>query len=168
MWITLPIIQLQRITSKLNPTFNWAPRHEGIQGRVASLILILACKGRWWWALGAGRFILGKTALRTHWIGGMVSARPGLNAVTNRMSVSSVNGIPGIQPSRMYLVRTHRSTKILLPVGRSGKLLLVLLSLYFHADLPTCFGQVRGPSTPHDPESDDGGSLSSWQGHPSR
>jgi hypothetical protein len=27
---------------------------------------------------------------------------------------------------------------------------------------------VRGPSTPHDPESGAGGSLSSWQGHPSR
>jgi hypothetical protein len=27
---------------------------------------------------------------------------------------------------------------------------------------------VRGPSTPHDPESDAGGSLSSWQEHPSR
>jgi hypothetical protein len=27
---------------------------------------------------------------------------------------------------------------------------------------------VKGPSTPHDPESDAGGSLSSWQGHPSR
>jgi hypothetical protein len=27
---------------------------------------------------------------------------------------------------------------------------------------------VRGPSTPHDPESDAGGSLSSWQTHPSR
>jgi hypothetical protein len=27
---------------------------------------------------------------------------------------------------------------------------------------------VRGPSTPHDPESDAGGSLSSWQDHPSR
>jgi hypothetical protein len=27
---------------------------------------------------------------------------------------------------------------------------------------------VRGPSTPYDPESDAGGSLSSWQGHPSR
>jgi hypothetical protein len=25
---------------------------------------------------------------------------------------------------------------------------------------------VRGPSTPHDPESDPGGSLSSWQSHP--
>jgi hypothetical protein len=27
---------------------------------------------------------------------------------------------------------------------------------------------VGGPSTPHDPESDPGGSLRSWQGHPSR
>jgi hypothetical protein len=27
---------------------------------------------------------------------------------------------------------------------------------------------MGGPSTPHDPESDAGGSLSSWQGHPSR
>jgi hypothetical protein len=27
---------------------------------------------------------------------------------------------------------------------------------------------VRGPSTPHDTESDAGGSLSSWQDHPSR
>jgi hypothetical protein len=27
---------------------------------------------------------------------------------------------------------------------------------------------VGGLSTPHDPESDAGGSLSSWQGHPSR
>jgi hypothetical protein len=27
---------------------------------------------------------------------------------------------------------------------------------------------VRGPSTPHDTESDAGGSLSSWQSHPSR
>jgi hypothetical protein len=32
----------------------------------------------------------------------------------------------------------------------------------FHLDV------VGGPSTPHDPESDAGGSLSSWQGHPSR
>jgi hypothetical protein len=27
---------------------------------------------------------------------------------------------------------------------------------------------VGGPSTSHDPENDAGGSLSSWQGHPSR
>jgi hypothetical protein len=37
-----------------------------------------------------------------------------------------------------------------------------LHNLCYHLDV------VRGPSTPHDPESDAGGSLSSWQGHPSR
>jgi hypothetical protein len=36
------------------------------------------------------------------------------------------------------------------------------LPFSYHLDV------VRGPSTPHDPESDAGGSLSSWQGHPSR
>jgi hypothetical protein len=36
------------------------------------------------------------------------------------------------------------------------------LSKGYHLDV------VRGPSTPHDPESDAGGSLSSWQRHPSR
>jgi hypothetical protein len=30
------------------------------------------------------------------------------------------------------------------------------------------FYVAGGPSTPYDPESDAGGSLSSWQGHPSR
>jgi hypothetical protein len=30
------------------------------------------------------------------------------------------------------------------------------------------FDMVGGPSTLHDPKSDAGGSLSSWQGHPSR
>jgi hypothetical protein len=40
--------------------------------------------------------------------------------------------------------------------------LFVALSKGCHLDV------VRGPSTPHDPESDAGGSLSSWQGHPSR
>jgi hypothetical protein len=36
------------------------------------------------------------------------------------------------------------------------------LSKGYHLDV------VGGPSTPHDPESDAGGSLSSWQRHPSR
>jgi hypothetical protein len=37
-----------------------------------------------------------------------------------------------------------------------------LSSCGYHLDV------VRGPSTPHDPDSYAGGSLSSWQGHPSR
>jgi hypothetical protein len=36
------------------------------------------------------------------------------------------------------------------------------ISKGYHLDV------VGGLSTPHDPESDAGGSLSSWQGHPSR
>jgi hypothetical protein len=35
------------------------------------------------------------------------------------------------------------------------------LSMVYHLDV------VGGPSTPHDPESDAGGSLNSWQCHPS-
>jgi hypothetical protein len=45
---------------------------------------------------------------------------------------------------------------VLSPVGTHA------LSKGCHLDV------VRGPSTPHDPESDAGGSLSSWQRHPSR
>jgi hypothetical protein len=41
-------------------------------------------------------------------------------------------------------------------------MLLISLLKSYHLDV------VGGPSTPHDPESDAGGSLSSWQGHPSR
>jgi hypothetical protein len=46
----------------------------------------------------------------------------------------------------------------------------------FHIKITTCealpkgchLDVVGGPSTPHDPESHAGGSLNSWQGHPSR
>jgi hypothetical protein len=41
------------------------------------------------------------------------------------------------------------------------------LDTYRRADLKSHINTGR-PSTPHDPESDAGGSLSSWQGHPSR
>jgi hypothetical protein len=43
-----------------------------------------------------------------------------------------------------------------------GTIVRLSLSKRCHLDV------VRGPSTPHDPESDAGGSVSSWQGHPSR
>jgi hypothetical protein len=39
---------------------------------------------------------------------------------------------------------------------------LLALLMGYHLDV------VGGPSTPHDPESDGGGSLISWQSHPSR
>jgi hypothetical protein len=46
---------------------------------------------------------------------------------------------------------------------------LNLISIYSQPLSKGChLDVVRGPSTPYDPESDAGGSLSSWQGHPSR
>jgi hypothetical protein len=61
-------------------------------------------------------------------------------------------------------------------VGFNDRFLLAMLNLMFNISkieeeaLPKgChLDVVRGPSTPHDPESNAGGSLSSWQGHPSR
>jgi hypothetical protein len=46
--------------------------------------------------------------------------------------------------------------------------ILIVLSIYISLSKGCHLDVVRGPSTPHDPESDAGGSLSSWQGHPSR
>jgi hypothetical protein len=46
--------------------------------------------------------------------------------------------------------------------SQSRQHMVVTLLKGYHLDV------VRGPSTPHNPESDAGGSLSSWQGHPSR
>jgi hypothetical protein len=44
-------------------------------------------------------------------------------------------------------------------------LVVVLLEYGIDQTLPKCYhlDVVGGPSTPHDPESDAGGSLSSWQ-----
>jgi hypothetical protein len=57
---------------------------------------------------------------------------------------------------------------------RGENIFLVTQYSYFvilkHLSLPKGYhlDVVGGPSTPHDPESDAGGSLSYWQGHPSR
>jgi hypothetical protein len=53
----------------------------------------------------------------------------------------------------------------ILGLGRS-----ILLKCVNRMSLPKGYhlDVVGGPSTPHDPESDAGGRLSSWQGHPSR
>jgi hypothetical protein len=52
--------------------------------------------------------------------------------------------------------------EFLKPLGHSSGISTITLLKGYHLDV------VGGPSTPHDPESDAGGSLSSWQGHPSR
>jgi hypothetical protein len=52
---------------------------------------------------------------------------------------------------------------------RGGYLLVLFLGVKNFALSKGChLDVVRGPSNPHDPESDAGGSLSSWQGHPSQ
>jgi hypothetical protein len=47
------------------------------------------------------------------------------------------------------------------PFSKYSSIIFAVLLKGYHLDV------VGGPSTPHDPESDAGGSLSSWQGHPS-
>jgi hypothetical protein len=47
-------------------------------------------------------------------------------------------------------------------------IIIILLSSSFPNPKGYHLDVVGGPSTPHDPESDAGGSLSSWQGHLSR
>jgi hypothetical protein len=58
---------------------------------------------------------------------------------------------------------------LLLQINHTSFCLLICL-LIIEATLSNgcLLDVVRGPSTPHDPESNAGGSLSSWQGHPSR
>jgi hypothetical protein len=66
-------------------------------------------------------------------------------------------------PWRFALVQGPRSLDLLLEPGSSVSIVTgYALSKGCHLDV------VRGPSTPHDPESDAGWSLSSWQRHPSR
>jgi hypothetical protein len=57
----------------------------------------------------------------------------------------------------------YRCPKILEPMG-----ILIIFLIYISLSKGCHLDVVRGPSTPHDPESDAGGSLSSWQAHPSR
>jgi hypothetical protein len=65
----------------------------------------------------------------------------------------------------------HQCPKAILKINEARKTLISLNSvpLLVHA-LSKCYhlDVVRGPSTPHDPESNAGGSLNSWQSHPSR
>jgi hypothetical protein len=53
---------------------------------------------------------------------------------------------------------------------RCYKKICIKFGTVYHKSLPKGYhlDVVEGPSTPHDPESDAGGSLSSWQGHHSR
>jgi hypothetical protein len=67
--------------------FNWAPRHEGVleEWRYSSIhSLTSALGGGDWSASHPGRFTLSERAPGTHWIGGWVGPRVGLDAVVKR------------------------------------------------------------------------------------
>jgi hypothetical protein len=62
---------------------NWTPRHDDVwgSGSIASPFLTSALNGDEWSASRLGRFFLGEKVLGTHWLGGWVDPRAGLNAV---------------------------------------------------------------------------------------
>jgi hypothetical protein len=66
------------VNVKLPLYFNWAPHHEGILGN-----------GGEWSASRPGRFTSRDKAPGTHWIGGWVGSRAGLDAMRNRKLPSS-------------------------------------------------------------------------------
>jgi hypothetical protein len=72
---------------KLSLCFNWAPRHEGVLGmrRYSSThSLTSALDGREWSASHPGSFTPRERAPGTHWIGGWVDPKAGLDAVMKR------------------------------------------------------------------------------------
>jgi hypothetical protein len=72
---------------KLYLCFNWAPRHEGVLGewRYSSThSLTSAVDGGEWSALCPGRFTPKERPPGTHWLGGWVGPRAGLDTVSRR------------------------------------------------------------------------------------
>jgi hypothetical protein len=70
----------------LDLVLNWAPRYGDVlgSGGIAPPILTSALDGDKWPASCPGRFISSERLLGTHWIGGCVDTRAGLNAVAKR------------------------------------------------------------------------------------
>jgi hypothetical protein len=67
--------------------FNWAPRHEGVlrQWRYGSTHSLASEPDRGEWSVSCpGRFTPKERATGTHWIGGWVGPRAGLDAVVDR------------------------------------------------------------------------------------
>jgi hypothetical protein len=83
---TKPHVPLKRLKLKLFLCFNRAPRHEGVwgSGDKPQRILDLDTDGGEWSVSRTGRFTPREKARRTHWIGGWVSPRAGLDAVVER------------------------------------------------------------------------------------
>jgi hypothetical protein len=72
---------------KLSLCFNYAPRHEGVLGKwmySSTHSLASAIDGGEWSASRPGRFTPRERDPGTHWIGGWVGPRAGLDAVVKR------------------------------------------------------------------------------------
>jgi hypothetical protein len=75
--------------------------------------------------------------------------------------MAAINGSVSVGMAILKVFLNNRQNKLLV-TSQYCPYIDCIISKGCHLDV------VRGPSTPHDPESDAGGSLSSWQGHPSR
>jgi hypothetical protein len=88
-----------RLKVKLSPCFNWAPRHEDIlkEWRYSSThSSTLALDGGEWSASRPGRFTPRERAAGTHWIGGWVGPRVGVDKNSRPR--------PGLKPPIIQLV----------------------------------------------------------------
>jgi hypothetical protein len=88
-FLFLQHVEMCKVKVKLSLCFlfNWAPRHEGVLGewRYSSMhSLTSALDGGEWSASRPGRFPPRDRAPGTHWIGGWVGPRAGLDAVSKR------------------------------------------------------------------------------------
>jgi hypothetical protein len=77
---------------KLSLCFNWAPRHKDVLGEWryrSTQCLTSALDGRKWSASLPGRFTHRERTPGTHWIGGWVGPRAGLDTVSKRKILTS-------------------------------------------------------------------------------
>jgi hypothetical protein len=103
-----------KIKVKLSLCFNWAPRHEGVLGEwwySSTHSLTSALDGGEWSASRPGRFTPRERASGTHWIGGWVGPRTGLDAVVKKKNSQPLSGLelPIIQPiAQRYTTELYR------------------------------------------------------------
>jgi hypothetical protein len=84
-WFVLNPLSLWYVKIKPSLCFNWTLRHEGVLGEwgIVPCILDLGTRRRWLTSR-PGRFTPRERAPGTHWIGGWVGRRAGLDAVVKR------------------------------------------------------------------------------------
>jgi hypothetical protein len=91
------------------------------------------------------------------------------NFITPNLMVSSHLFVSLKCDYLVFIVSLVNATFVMCPWLRRLPHAVIFIFHTFRYSYKGChLDVVRGPSTPHDPKSDAGGSLSSWQGHPSR